>query len=130
MAPTTDVHTVELNKSYNEDVNNEKVDACEKYGSRTIHGEKWNVVSKRHFNAEECATIKSVIVVDSKYGKSACFFIVTGGMMFIPLSNDCTRTVGEVLDMEKIELVTLERNGSTLDRIDAWFHLIQTQKAT
>ena len=119
MAPTTDVHTVELNKSYNEDVNNEKVDACEKYGSRTIHGEKWNVVSKRHFNAEECATIKSVIVVDSKYGKSACFFIVTGGMMFIPLSNDCTRTVGEVLDMEKIELVTLERNGSTLDRIDA-----------
>lgn len=81
-------------------------------GGLTIYGENWQVKGRRGFTDAEKGAVRSASVVDSKYGKSICFFMKTGGTMFIPMSNHGTQLgIGASVDMSKAELVTLGRTG-------------------
>jgi hypothetical protein len=79
----------------------------------TIYGDNpWKVVNSRKFNENEIAAIRSNTVVDSKFGKSVCFYLKGGGQTYIPLStrgNDAT--LGSSIDMAEAKLVTLHRDG-------------------
>lgn len=81
------------------------------FASLRTYAGKWAEKSKRLFSAEEKDAVASASVVESNYGLSACFIMKSGGMTFIPMSNDSTLGVGESINMETAELVTLEKSG-------------------
>lgn len=72
---------------------------------------KWQLKDSREFTAEEIASVERTEVVSSQYGNSVCFFMVGGGMSFIPLSNQSTLGVGESIDMHNAKLLTLSKQG-------------------
>lgn len=77
----------------------------------------WKVKEVRNFNEEEQAAIERAEVRPSEYGTSVCFHMKGGGMAFIPTSNNTEAAVGQVVDMEKSELMTLERDGKEIVRV-------------
>lgn len=79
---------------------------------RTYAG-KWSVKSTRAFDAEEINAVKSAVVVPSKYGNSVMFTMVAGGDTYIPLANDATVGVGEVIDLTKAQILTLRKDGES-----------------
>lgn len=80
---------------------------------------KWNVVNSRAFTAEEIAAVDSAVVVSSEYGNSVCFHMVSGGMTFIPLSNNSTKGIGESVDLNQCKLLTLSKQGEAdINRIE------------
>ena len=81
------------------------------FSSLRIYGGKWAVKASRAFNQEELAAISSATVIPSNYGNSVCFMMVNGGQSFLPLSNDSTLGVGEKVDLNKAELLTLSKEG-------------------
>ena len=72
---------------------------------------KWQLKDSRKFTAEEINAVERTEVVPSQYGNSGCFFMVGGGMSFIPLSNQSNLGVGESIDMSTANLLTLSKQG-------------------
>ena len=69
------------------------------------------VPNPRNLSAEEIATIASAIVVPSQYGNSVQFTMVSGGLTYIPLDQNSNCATGEVIDLTKAKLTTLEKSG-------------------
>ena len=44
--------------------------------------------------------------------------MAAGGNVYIPMSTNSVSGVGETLDLTKAQIVTLERNGERIDRIE------------
>lgn len=81
------------------------------------YGEKWQVVNKRQFNDNEKAVIRSNKVMPSDYGLSVCFTMVNGKTHYIPLSNQSQLTVGQSVNIDTVNLLTLERDGKHILRV-------------
>lgn len=79
----------------------------------------WQETNSRSFSEEELASIESAKVVDSQYGNSVCFTMKSGGKAYIPLSNTCSKAVGEEVDVKSAKLLTLSREGDAdIYRVD------------
>lgn len=90
------------------------------FTGKTIYGGNWQVVSRRGFDAEEQAQVKSAEVVTSEYGNSVCFNMYAGGKIYIPLSNQSSLKPGDSVDVSKAQILTLHRDGNAdIERIDA-----------
>lgn len=90
------------------------------FASLRQYAGKWAVKGSRSFTEEEINAVASNQVVASQYGSSLCFFMKNGGMTFIPLSNTCTKGIGESIDLASAKLVTLGKEGeSDIYRIEA-----------
>lgn len=72
---------------------------------------KWEVVGRRNFTEEEKNCVEKAKVVPSQYGNSVCFFMKNGRQTFIPLSTESRLGVGDMVDIDKAELLTLSRPG-------------------
>ena len=83
---------------------------------RTYAG-KWNLKSTRRFEDKEINAVAKAEVVSSAYGNSVCFFMKSGGNKYIALSNDATVSVGDLIDLNKAQLLTLEREGVNILRV-------------
>lgn len=83
------------------------------FASLQVYTGKWSVKSTRAFDAEEINAVKSAVVVPSQYGNSVMFTMVAGGQTYIPLANDATVGVGEVIDLSKAQLLTLSKDGES-----------------
>ena len=81
--------------------------------SLQVYAGKWSVKSTRAFDAEEINAVKEAVVVPSKYGNSVMFTMIAGGQSYIPLANDSTVAVGEVIDLSKAQLLTLSKDGES-----------------
>ena len=81
------------------------------FNSLRLFAGKWSVSSSTKFNAEEIASVNRAVVVDSQYGPSVCFFLKTGEQAYIPVAQDSTLGVGEVVDLTKVEVLTLSKSG-------------------
>ena len=68
-------------------------------------------VNSRKFTPEECAAVQGVSVVASQYGKSACFLMTNGTTMYVPMSNDAKSDIGDIINLNVAEIVTLEKSG-------------------
>lgn len=85
-----------------------------------VYGGSWSVTAERGFSPEEIAAVKKAEVVSSEYGNSVCFFMVSGGQTYIPLSNQSSLGVGDTVDLSKAKILTLHRDGNDdITRIDA-----------
>lgn len=81
------------------------------FSNLQVYAGKWAEKSRRNFSTEEINAVDSNVVVSSNYGLSVCFFMKSGGQTFIPLSNDATVGLGETVDLNKAELITLSKQG-------------------
>lgn len=78
-----------------------------------VYAGKWNLKATRAFNAEEIAAVSKAEVVPSQFGNSVCFFMKAGGQSYIPLSNDSSLSVGDIIDLTNAQLLTLEKDGES-----------------
>lgn len=83
------------------------------FASLQVYAGKWSVKSTRAFDAEEINAVKSAVVVPSQYGNSVMFTMVAGGQTYIPLAQDASVAVGEVIDLSKASLLTLSKDGES-----------------
>lgn len=88
------------------------------FSGRTIYAQGWQEVARRGFTSDEIKEVVKAVVVDSQYGSSCCFMMAAGGNVYIPMSTNSVSGVGETLDLTKAQIVTLERNGERIDRIE------------
>lgn len=83
------------------------------FSSLQVYAGKWSVKSSRAFDAEEISSVSSAVVVPSQFGNSVMFTMVAGGQTYIPLANDSTVGVGELIDLSKAKLLTLSKDGES-----------------
>ena len=88
------------------------------FAGKKSYGEGWSVKSEVAFHKEDTALVKSAEVVQSEYGYSVCFHMHKGNCFFTPVSNSVETTVGEIVDLSKAKIVTLQCEGSAdIERI-------------
>lgn len=80
-------------------------------GSVQLYGAAWNVVEERAFTAEEQNMVESAVVVASEYSNSVCFHMKGSGKTYIPVSTQCESNVGDSVDISKVKLLKLHREG-------------------
>ena len=83
------------------------------FSSLQVYAGKWSVKSTRAFDEEEIAAVKQAVVVPSQFGNSAMFTMVAGGQTYIPMASDATVSVGEIIDLNKAQLITLSKDGES-----------------
>lgn len=81
------------------------------FSNLKVYGGKWAEKSSRKFTQDELALVVKAQVVESQYGNSCCFFMANGTTMYVPMSNDSKSGVGDILNLEEAEIVTLEKIG-------------------
>lgn len=77
---------------------------------RTYAG-SWSEASRDKLSKAEVAQVESAEVVEGQYGLSMCFIMKSGGRKFMPLSRDSQLEEGDKVNVQSIEIVTLERDG-------------------
>ena len=81
------------------------------FSSLKVYGGKWAEKASRKFTQDELALVTKAQVVESQYGNSCCFFMTNGTTMYVPMSTDAKSEVGDIVDLKKAEIVTLEKAG-------------------
>lgn len=81
------------------------------FSNKKVYGGKWSVKSISKFTDEEKSLVIKAQVVDSDYGNSCCFFMKDGTTIYTPMSNDAKSDVGDTLDLNTLEIITLEKIG-------------------
>ena len=81
------------------------------FSNLRVYGGKWAEKSSRKFTQDELALVTKAQVVESQYGNSCCFFMANGTTMYVPMSNDAKSEVGDIIDLNEAEIVTLEKVG-------------------
>lgn len=81
------------------------------FTSLRIYAGKWSEKNVRDFSPEEVAAVQQARVVESQYGFSVCFLMKSGGQTYVPLDQNSTLGEGDIIDLAKAQLVTLQRPG-------------------
>lgn len=81
------------------------------FSNRKIYGGRWSVKSSRMLSQEEKNLVFKAQVVDSQYGNSCCFFMKNGTSIYVPMSTDAASGVGDLVNLDSLEVVTLEKPG-------------------
>lgn len=81
------------------------------FSSLREYAGKWSEKSRRGFSIEEKAEVASATVVPSQYGSSVCFMMKSGGQKYIPLANTSSAQVGDTVNLDNAQLVTLQKSG-------------------
>ena len=76
-----------------------------------VYGGKWAEKASRKFTQDELALVTKAQVVESQYGNSCCFFMANGTTMYVPMSTDAKSGVGDIINLNEAEIVTLEKAG-------------------
>lgn len=82
------------------------------------YAEQYEVIDTRNFTASEIAKVKDAEIVASTYGTSVCFFMHGGGQKYIPTSRDSVVSVGDKVDLHTAKILTLEREGERINRVE------------
>lgn len=82
------------------------------FEGRQAYAGKWSLKSTEAMNPEEKAQVKEAKVVAGDYGLSCCFTMISGVSYYVGMSNDADVQEGDILDVDKIKVLTLSRAGS------------------
>lgn len=83
-------------------------------------GRSWQVTNVRNLTPFEYLQIVSATVVQSQFGYSVEFLLKNGKQSKVPLSTKCYADdlEGTVIDPCSIKVLTLEKDGDTIIRIE------------
>ena len=79
------------------------------FNNLKLYDNRWRVKSVRKFTVEEIAMVEKAQVIESQYGGSVCFFLKNGMATSVPLDNDAKSRIGDFIDMNTAEIVTLAK---------------------
>lgn len=89
------------------------------FSTLRVYADKWQVKNTRNFTRDEISKVSSATVVDSQYGQSVCFMMVSGGQSYIPLGTNSSRATGDKVDLTQAKLITLSKAGEAdIYRVD------------
>ncbi len=71
----------------------------------------WAVKSTSKMSPADIAVVDRAVVVDSQFGKSVCFYLKAGGQAYFPVAQDSELSVGQTVDLNAVEVLTLEKSG-------------------
>lgn len=81
---------------------------------------KWAETGRRAITKEEKEAFAGARVVSGEYGLNVCFLLHNGKNSFLPLSRDSSLSAGDMVDLDKAEIVTLSKEGAAdIYRVDA-----------
>lgn len=83
------------------------------FANLQVYAQKWSVKETRNFTEEEISLVREAVVVPSTYGASVKFIMRNGGETYIPLSQDATVGIGEVVDISTAKLIVLSKTGES-----------------
>lgn len=75
------------------------------------YASKWQEKEARPFTEAEINSVVDNEIVESDYGNSVCFMLVNGSKAYIPCDRNCTKGVGEKIDLHKAIFKTLCKPG-------------------
>ena len=81
------------------------------FSALRVYAGKWQVKDTKSLSKEEIDLVDRAEVVDSQYGRSVCFFMKSGGQTYIPLDLNSSRAAGDAVDLSKVSIITLSRQG-------------------
>ena len=81
------------------------------FSALRVYAGKWSEKDVRSFTPEEIAAVDKAVVVESNFGYSVCFMMKSGGQTYIPLDQNSPATTGDIIDLSKAEVVTLQKSG-------------------
>jgi len=81
------------------------------FSALRVYAGKWSEKDARAFAPEEIAAVQKAEVVESQYGFSVCFMMKAGGQSYIPLDQNSALGIGDIVDLTKAQLVTLQKQG-------------------
>jgi hypothetical protein len=81
------------------------------FSALRVYAGKWSEKDARAFAPEEIAAVEKAEVVESQYGFSVCFMMKAGGQSYIPLDQNSALGIGDIVDLTKAQLVTLQKQG-------------------
>lgn len=81
------------------------------FSALRVYAGKWSEKDARAFAPEEIAAVGKAEVVESQYGFSVCFMMKAGGQSYIPLDQNSALGIGDIVDLTKAQLVTLQKQG-------------------
>jgi hypothetical protein len=81
------------------------------FSALRVYAGKWSEKATRDFAPEEIAAVEQAKVVESQYGFSVCFTMVGGGQTYIPLDQNSSLGIDDIVDLTKAKLVTLQKSG-------------------
>jgi len=81
------------------------------FSALRVYASKWQEKKVESFKAEEIALVDKAEVVESQYGLSVCFFLKAGGQSYIPLDQNSSAAIGDTIDLNKAQVVTLCKQG-------------------
>jgi hypothetical protein len=81
--------------------------------NNTNRKEIWHQTELRNFTREEIDDVLYADVVSSQYGNSVRFHLKGGGFSYIPLDKSSCLGVGEVVDLQIAQIVTLSKKGES-----------------
>lgn len=82
-------------------------------------GSHWKVKTSRYLNWDEVNSVLYAVVVEAKFGYAAAFHLRTGKTVRIPMSTVSVVKPGDILDPEKIKVITLYKWNEEIVRIEA-----------
>lgn len=80
-----------------------------------LYASEWTEVNHRKFSPEECKEVQGASVVASQFGKSVCF-LFANGKRYIPLEPTADVAVGDMLAVDKLQLVALKYSGTNTNQ--------------
>lgn len=81
------------------------------FSTLKVYATKWQVINKRFFDKEEIDCVQEAKVVSSKCGLSVRFLMKVGTQTFIPLDQNSKLSEGDIVNLNKAEIITLHRDG-------------------
>ena len=88
------------------------------FGKLKEYATSFVLKNTRNFDEDEISQVKSAKVVASQFGLSVCFFMREGCQKYIPLSRDSQACVGDSVDLYQAKILTLEKDGEIIHRIE------------
>mgnify|MGYP003307880762 FL=1 len=87
-----------------------------------IKDKSWKITSYRHLTTNEIDSIAHIVIEPSEYGMSAKFEYKNGAIKFIPMDTHSIACVGEVLEPERVIVLTLHSNDTKIKPIQRIRH--------
>lgn len=82
------------------------------FSGLTVYGQSWVVEDSSKLTNAEKAMFSKCTVVKNQFDKlSACFFLKSGGMQYIPMDAYDSAQEGDELKLDELELVELSKPG-------------------
>lgn len=94
-------------------------------GALLSYNSEWEERTVKKIDTNKCYQIQKAIVISSKYGRSVCLYITGKDNLSIPLEPMADKAIGDILNVNEMELVVFEYRGDDIEQINQTIYRIR-----